>query len=234
MSSEKLNFIINNDGTVHVRVENSSGIESTRIISFNDMINSLQSDDINLELPLFPRGLRKYKAVGQRTVVGIEYPPSIISEVRWRDGTTYKNIPTPGSVWLTLLGNNADGTFRIIKNNLYALDAFGLVDDNTALYAWPFPNYSRTYGAGVCWGNDKNFSNIKNNATLNSLSSLYNIYFSAGFNNDLGYSINKPEGPDDTEIFDFLEDKPKYNSEWIKKLEVPCNFKEAVRRLIGD
>ena len=235
MSREKLNFAVNDDGTVNVHIKDNSGAMSTRIISFSDLVNSFQSDDLNLELPLFPRGLRKYKAHGQRTLVGIEYPPSIVQKVHWReDGQTYENIPTPGSVWLTLLSNNTDGTFRIIKNNLYAVDAFGLIDENTTLYNWPFPNHSLSYSSGVCWGNDKNFERIKNNATLSSLSSLYSMYFSAKFNNDLSYYIDMPSGNDDKTLFEFLQNKPAYESAWLKKLENATNFKQAVQKLIGD
>jgi len=60
------------------------------------------------------------------------------------------------------------------------------------------------------------------------------MYFSAKFNNDLSYYINMPSGNDDKTLFEFLQNKPAYESAWLKKLEHASNFKQAVHKLIGD
>lgn len=229
--SEQLNFSVNADNTVNVRIKNSNGSYSTRLISFQDLADTFRSDDISVELPLLPRGVRKFKIKGERTLIGIEYPPSMVERVRWC-GYTYEDIPTPGSIWFTLLHNNSDGTHRIIKNHVYAMDGFGLLDDNTRFYHWPFPNHSLGYNSGICWGNDENFSDMKNSCDLRSLSSLYSMYFAATFNSDLGYHIRIPE-EDDQGLFQFLTGKERFADEWLEPLEESRDVISASNQLIG-
>lgn len=229
--SEQLKFSVNADNTVNVRIRNTNGSYSTRLISFQDLADTFRSDDINVELPLLPRGVRKFKIKGERTLIGLEYPPSMIDKVSW-SGETFRDIPTPSSVWFTLLHNNNDGTHRIIKNHVYATDGFGLLGEDTRFYNWPFPNHSLGYSSGVCWGNDENFAQMKNSCDLSSLSSLYSMYFAATFNSDLGYHIRKPEG-NEQGLFQFLTGKERYLDEWLSPLEESRNVVTASNTLIG-
>lgn len=229
--SEQLKFSVNSDNTVNVRIKNANGSYSSRLISFQDLTETFRSDDVNMELPLLPRGVRKFKIKGERTLIGIEYPPSRIAKVSWA-GEAYEDIPTPGSIWLTLLHNNSDGTYRIIKNHVYGLNGFGLLGETTRFFHWPFPNHSIGYSSGICWGNDENFARMKNSCDLSSLSSLYSMYFAATFNSDLGFHINRPEGCEDT-LFKFLAGKERYEDDWLESLEESSNIVRATRNLIG-
>lgn len=231
---ETFNFSVSDDGNVKVVINNQNGSSSTKIVKFEDFAKTININEQDINLPLFPRGLRKYKVVGDRTVVAIEYPATIIRESSWEGGDrVYKDVPVPNSVWFTLLSNNADGTYRIIKNIIFATDFMGLMNEETAFYKWPFPNHSLTYSPGICWGNDEGFSNIKDKCHLSNISSFFSMYFAANFNNDLSWHLSnvamrlKEEG----HILSRLEKEETFLDEWLIRSDY--NFNSALQLLIG-
>jgi len=107
------------------------------------------------------------------------------------NGKEIKNVPVPKSVWITHLKENPGGGFSIKKTNIHAMNSLGLMNESCNLYSWPYPNHSVSYG--VCWGNDPVYKSLASNVELSNLSSLFSIYFSANFNEDLGFKFNIPE-----------------------------------------
>lgn len=228
--SNEFNFSVGADGLVSVRVNNPDGTSSNKVVKYEDFSRIFLLDNQEIDLPLFPRGLRKYMVRGERTLVAIEYPATVVETARWRGQDTYRTIPVPPSVWFTLLQNAPNGNYKIIKSHLYALDFTGLMNQDSNLYKWPFPNHSLTYTPGICWGNDNHFSAIKNDCSLSNLSSLFSMYFSAEFNNDLGFHINHPNS--DGNIFDMIKGEEEYDPSWL----VPQghNLNAAIENLIGS
>ena len=232
MSDSEFNFSVSGDGLVSIKVNNTDGTSSNKVVRYEDFARIFLMDNQDIDLPLFPKGIRKYIVRGDRTLVAIEYPETKFSTVNWASGDEYKDIPVPPSLWLTLLQNNADGTYKIIKNNCFALGFTGFRDYDSVLYKWPFPNHSLTYGTGICWGNDSNFKNMKNDCQLTDLPSLFNIYFSSQFNNDLGYYIQR--GDDEAahhHIFQIISGSDTYLERWLISEE--GNFASSVNNLIG-
>ena len=232
--SEEFNFQINDDGNVNVKIANPDGSSANRVVKFEDFAKVFTVDNQEIDLPLFPKGLRKYRVFGDRTVVVLEYPSCVVAQASWRGDDIYRNIPVPNSVWFTLLKNNPDGTYTILKNHLFALDFMGLVSEDSTFYKWPFPNHSLTYSPGICWGNDRNFERLKTTCKLTDLHSLFSMYFSAAFNNDLGFHIrnNDSENPlRGDHILEMVAGQESYKQEWLMRDEK--SFSTEINSLIG-
>jgi len=232
--SEEFNFHVNNDGNVSIKIANPDGTYTNRVVKFEDFAKVFTVDNQEIDLPLFPKGLRKYRVFGDRTVVAIEYPSCIVAQTSWRGDDVYSNIPVPKSVWFTLLKNNPDGTYTILKSHLFALDFMGLINEDSTFYKWPFPNHSLTYSPGICWGNDRNFERMKASCGLTDLHSLFSMYFSAEFNNDLSYHIQNPQGEGQLSgdhILEMIAGQESYKDEWLIRDEK--NFGTEMNTLIG-
>lgn len=177
--------VIDDNGIVNVELEEANGIITSKIITFEDLRESINIKSGNINLPLFPRGLRKIRKEGDTVVVAIEYEPCIMPEVI--TNSKYKDVPIPGSLWLHRLKDLGSGKYAIRKSAIFALQG-SIMTGMEKLYHWPFTNYSASYG--ICWGSDSNYRNIANKTTLMNLGSIYGLYFSTRFNNDLGTEVN--------------------------------------------
>ena len=187
---------ISDDGIVEIKYQ-KGGVVHSKTSTFNDFKNAINIRSTDIQLPFLPRGIRKYEKAGDNLVVALEFDAAVIADANYR-GSHFENVKTPRSVWMFRLRDNHDGTYTIRKTINYALD-MPLLSEDQRLYTWPFPNATESYG--VCWGNDRNFANLQKNAQLINLSSLYNVYFSAAFNDDLGMDLSRDA------LFDAVREK---------------------------
>ena len=233
MSNNAFSFNITDDGGVSIDIKNAEGFISNKVVSLDDFANAFSMSNESLDLPLFPKGFRKYKTRGERTLVAFEVPATIINEVYWRNSEgeteTYNNIPIPNSVWLVSLNILPNKKYSINKVNVVATNFLGLVSEDSPMYYWPFPNHTISYG--VCWGNDPNYSNLKDGCFLNELHSLVNIYFSAAFNSDLGYRFLDPDSEFSSgNIFQCMEGKTNFADKYLVRHSE--NFNQFIDNLI--
>lgn len=232
---EDIKLDITSEGLVNVDCSGQNNAKVKKIITLDTLANILKTDEDIMNLPMFPMGIRKYYKRGSRTLVAIEYPATIMKEVSFgSDGKKYKDIPVPRSIWLYLLSEKEGrtDTFKLLRTNIYSLK-LPLLGENDSLYQWPFPNHATDYGSGVCWGNDKNAKAIGNNCTLMNLSSLYGIYFSSGFNNDLGWKMDcGTESRSGNTLLKHMSGKEDFETSWL--LTSGNSFSQAVKALIGE
>ena len=235
-SNKPIICTINTDATVSIAGVSADGVKSNKLISLNSFLEAVRSSDESIELPILPNGIRKFKQSGESCIVAIEHEPQIV-EISYR-GSSYK-VPTPRSLWISLLSSSStrQNSYRIIKTIIYSLD-MPLMSETQTLYDWPFPNHSVDYTPGICWGNDDNYENIRHDATLRNLSSLYSMYFSANFNDDLGWKFsvprNSPHGDYDTGSYhlDHIIDKEIFENRLLKR--TGDILMDKIDRLLGQ
>lgn len=185
--NQDLACVFHQDGTVSIETMHNN-MKQSKIVSVESVIAAIKSEEDSYDFPLFPAGLRKIKKDGRRTTIAIEYPEMKIPEMRYRN-STYKDLAIPRSVWISTLNNIANNKYTLALTHIFALN-MPLMSENQQLYHWPFPNFSVSYG-NICWGNDTNIDRFKKEGvTLNNLSSLMSMYFSANANDDLGWTMN--------------------------------------------
>jgi hypothetical protein len=203
---------IKRDGTVNIKTEHG-GARISKVVSVEAFASALRSDTEELELPLFPTGLKKYKKSGDYLVVALEYPEALIENVRY-NGQTY-NMVVPRSVWIHWLSskNGSTDVYKIQKSWIFALD-MPLLSESQNLYKWPMGNWSLDYDK-VCWGNHEPYHEIQQNCKLANISSLYSMYFSSDFNDDLGWDLNPPDNSDYNHIPDFLSKQNQFDVSWL-------------------
>jgi len=220
--SNNLVFKISDDGNVSMDIDNPNGSTTTRVVNLDDFTNAFVMDQENIDLPLFPRGLRKYKTRGDRALAVFELDTGIVHDVTWNQSDNnnqadFKNVPFPNSLWFVSLGILPNNKFTILKVNVVATNCLGLVNERSKMYEWPFPNHTISYG--VCWGSDRNFERLKTSCSLSDLSSLPTIYFSASFNDDLGYSFLDPDNEfTSINIFECIEGRSNFDDKYLSEL----------------
>lgn len=98
-----------------------------------------------------------------------------------------------------LTKKNKDGEYSISKTFILVEKEkflFQGVDFNSKKYSnSPFPNYSQTYGSGVCWGSSDSVNKkwTQNSPPLINLHEGIHRYISSDFNNDLSPIISAEE-----------------------------------------
>jgi hypothetical protein len=227
-TDQPIKCLINQDGTVSVEEEDTTGIKRSKILSFESFSQILTSDTESFELPLLPYGIKKYRKEGETLIIAIERPAGIIDNFNYYK-RSLKSVPAPRSIWLTTLREHRGDSSRytIIKSNIYAL-MMPLMSETQRMYDWPFPNHEKGYG--ICWGSSSAYSDLSKNCTLSNLSSLYSMYFSSKFNSDLGWKVRYDRSNFSSPI-DFLAEKKEFSGDWLVPSDV--TFTEACNYLLG-
>jgi len=232
MNKPLMSITVQEDHSVLIEQPTSAGSVSTKMVDFDTFADCFRAEGVDVSLPMFPKGIRKYEARNGRIVVAIEYPAVVLDKVKY-NGQEYTHIPVPASVWLTLLTPSQEhaGYYSIQKNHVYSLGAFGLSDENTTLKHWPFGNHSLGYPPGVCWGNDGGFRGIKDRAKVKDLSSLFSMYFAAEFNNDLSEEFVSPNGDS---VFASCAGTDRFDESMIKSFHSERTLTRAMNVLLDD
>lgn len=216
MSNRELSLVLTQDGLVNVNCSGPNNSRVNKIVSIETLASAISSEEDITDLPMFPMGLRKFYKYGQRVVVAIEYPETIIQEFSYHN-EKYK-IPAPRSLWFHSLteSRTKPGEYQINRSHIYSLQ-LPLMNMNASLYKWPFPNHDVGFGGGICWGNDKNYGQISKGCSLNNLTSLYSLYFSTNFNDDLGWKMS---GERSGSAIRTLQNKEIFETSWLRSAGV--------------
>lgn len=175
--------------------ENSSGALTSKTVDFKSYITHLSSNVSDLDIELPNRCFRK-KVVGSNIFYFMFLEQSVKS-IEWKSGLNtrrYPKIPVPKTLMVCRF-TEKDSQLKLGKTYLFALSSLtGSITPKTALYSWPFFNYSPQFSSGVCWGNDNVSIDLIHstiNSNINRMSFMYDLYFSSVFNSDLsGRYIN--------------------------------------------
>lgn len=241
-SNRGFTAVVNTDGTVNISTINNDGTKCNKLISLNVFSQLVRSGDETVELPLLPNGIRKFMQKGDNVVIVTEHQGTVIENFSYYDDN-YR-VPTPqNSIWMTLLrvNNNSIDSFKVIKTWVFSM-TMPLLTETQELYKWPFPNYSTTYSPGICWGNDENFRRLKNNCKIRNLASFHDMYFSANFNDDLGFDMEVPSDFMSTSEgrrrgntkLDYLGTQEHFSNECLIREDSRYNtFDKAINVLIG-
>lgn len=131
-----------------------------------------------------PSGTRYYKKGDNAETIIIESPPSVRG-VGFATGNKIKEftIPVPWTLWKFQLVNS-HGNHRISGAQVWAMRnpiTPGKEETHT-LYRFPFSNVS----GGICWGgSDTNREIMDSIDSINKISRMIEVFWSAPFNSDL-------------------------------------------------
>lgn len=177
---------ITDDGRVYLKGENKeSGRHFVKTISLQEFSSIIRDTNSIQKSPSLPRGCVQWGTNGNHHLVAVEFPAQRV-EFRHVDYGPVE-IPVPASVWFVLLTANGDGRYTIQKTYPFIYDM--LLTEESPLYIWPFPNYSLTYGAGVCWGYNGYVPSNRDRFTMADVEMMFHCFFAADANEDLGWSF---------------------------------------------
>ena len=233
MNNENQGFSanVNPDGTVNVAFKKGNGTNINKLISIETFAELMQDVNETVELPLLPSNIKKFRKQGDIVVIAIEVPESEY-DVKY-NGNIYKSVVVPRSLWIFRLRSNPgmEDSFKILKTYIFTL-TMPLMSEDQDVYDWPFPNYSQSYS--VCWGNDQNYGQIAQDCKLRNLNSLPTLYFSANFNDDLGFN-HEADISDHGNLFRFLAQNSidRFESSWLQRCGTTRSFNDALEYVIG-
>lgn len=110
-----------------------------------------------------------------------------------------------------VLHNNPNPTVAektMIETRIFAIRDDETINENTQLYAFPFPNVGKTNGI-VCWGSNARFKF----RSLTELERAFVWFTSAPFNEDHGISTSLKIN-NFRKLIEVIQDKP-FNDDWL-------------------
>jgi hypothetical protein len=183
-----------------------NGSQHKKTLKVDTLVKAFQEQGTGIQSPLLPLGTIKYKEKGNSAILIIYSPPAKFNAQYQSD--TFENCIRPGLVMRFNLGVR-DNTYNLIDTYVWAVKEAPLfLNENTPLYALPFPNINDK--GWVCWGGT--------NTLAGSLRSLMGLpvyidrLFGAPFNNDLFQGALFRHAGFDTPrgLFEFLKDKEEF------------------------
>lgn len=171
---------ISNNLSAKLRVDGQE--KSVPMVELTNILSNMITED---ESPWLPNNLIYLRRDGGN-VGAVYFFPETKTSYRYYDNS-YDVILPPALFFFTLTALKND-KFRIVKMAAALTDSYNM--QSSRLYQFPFPNNSLGYGPGFCWGSDRIAKDMYDKeCTLEQLPILYQRFFAAQGNGDLGWKV---------------------------------------------